>query len=157
MTRPFPVKRAIFTMSRSLPISPDERIFSERVGVSQRPTGDYRQVTAARKSRSRAVPLENVKRQPGPSSGSGTFLILVSPPRSYSGAVIGRCRCHWHLGPGLFKLGLFKSDVAARPCKIVGATGRRRQRLAFDQDPRCQRIGRRRPRPRATEQLIGAD
>src|ERR1700736_82402 len=51
--------------------------------------------------------------------------------RRYLGTATGRCRCHWRL-----TLGPFASDFAARPGKIVGATGRRRQRLTFDQDPR---------------------
>ncbi len=45
------------------------------------------------------------------------------------GAATGRCRRHW-------RLDAFVSDFTARPGKIIGATGRRRQRLAFDQDPR---------------------
>ena len=63
-----------------------------------------------------------------------------------------RCRCHRRVA-----LGLFAADFAARPGKIVGAAGRRGQRLTLHQRPRGERIDRGRTRARTAEQLIGTD
>ena len=70
----------------------------------------------------------------------------------YRGDAIARCRCHCFL-----TLDPFASDFAARPGKIIGAAGGRRQRFALDQRASGERIDRGWARSRPAEQLIGAD
>ena len=72
----------------------------------------------------------------------------------------GRCRSCSIRGNGChrcFALGLLAPDFAARPDKIIGTAGGRRQRLALNQRSRCERIDRGGARAGTAEQLIGAD
>ena len=72
-----------------------------------------------------AIPLETVKRW---SLALAAMLFRLWRCRRRPGVGIDIARCHWRL-----TFGRFASNFAAGPGKIVGATGRRRERLAVDQ------------------------
>jgi hypothetical protein len=130
------------------------------------------------KAGSRAIPLERIKRRPrshlwlrcffdfSDAAGAGTRALPsgdadamgASPfARSRPTSRRGQAKSSARPGGGVSASPLTRVRAASASTAAGGATGRRRQRLTFDQDPLCKRINRHRPRPRTAEQLIGAN